>query len=114
MDGALAEDRALAHLEEQGLALITRNWRCKAGEIDLVMRDKDTLVITEVRSRSRDDHGDAAETVDRRKRRKIINATLLWLASRPQYEEWPLRFDVVTLDATGRIEWLQEAFDADD
>ena len=50
----------------------------------------------------------------RRKRRKIINATLLWLAARPKYEEWPLRFDVVTLDATGHVEWLQEAFDADD
>ena len=114
MDGADAENRALVFLQGQGLKLIERNWRCKAGELDLVMLEGDTVVIVEVSGRSRDDHGDAAETVDRRKRRKIINATLLWLAARPQYEEWPLRFDVVTLDATGQVEWLQEAFDADD
>lgn len=114
MDGAQAEDRALAFLEAQGLSLIERNWRCKAGELDLVMRDGDTVVIAEVRARARDDHGDAAETVDRRKRRKIVASTLLWLAARRKYEEWPLRFDVVTLDAGGQVEWLREAFDADD
>jgi len=112
MDGASGEDRALVFLQGRGLKLVERNWRCKAGELDLVMLDGETVVICEVRSRSRSDYGDALETVDARKRRKLIRATLLWQARRPQYAEAPLRFDVVTLDGDGNIAWLQEAFDA--
>lgn len=111
MDGSQAEDRALQHLQQHGLRLLARNWRCKLGELDLVMQDGDTVAVVEVRSRARANHGAAAETVDWRKRRKLVRATRLWLARQPQFAEQPLRFDVVTLDA-GRIEWRREAFDA--
>lgn len=114
MDGAGAEARALLFLEGQGLKLIARNWRCKAGELDLVMRDGDTVVVAEVRSRSRADYGTAAETVDGRKQAKLVRATRLWLARQPQFADAPLRFDVVTLDGGGNIEWLREAFEAGD
>ena len=111
MDGRGAEDQALLFLQGQGLKLIARNWRCKAGELDLVMRDADTVVIAEVRKRGRADYGAAAETVDRRKQQKLVRATKLLLARRPDLAEAPLRFDVATLDGTGAIEWLREAFD---
>jgi putative endonuclease len=111
MDGRGAEDQALLFLQGQGLKLIARNWRCKAGELDLVMRDADTVVIAEVRKRGRADYGAAAETVDRRKQQKLVRATKLLLARRPDLAEAPLRFDVVTLDGAGAIEWLREAFD---
>ena len=111
MDGAAAEDQALLFLQGQGLKLVARNWRCKASELDLVMRDADTVVIAEVRKRRRDDYGFAAETVDRRKQAKLVRATRLLLAVRPELAEAPLRFDVVTLDAAGKVEWLREAFD---
>ena len=111
MDGAPAEDRALRFLQGRGLKLIARNWRCKLGELDLVMRDGDTVAVIEVRSRGRADYGTAAETVDRRKQAKLVRATRLWLARRPDLAESPLRFDVVTLDA-GALEWRREAFDA--
>lgn len=111
MDGSQAEDRALRFLQERGLRLLARNWRCKLGELDLVMQDGDTVAVIEVRSRARSDWGAAAETVDARKQARVVRATKLWLARRPELAEQPLRFDVVTLDA-GELEWRREAFDA--
>lgn len=110
MDGRPAEERALHYLQDRGLTLLARNWRCKLGELDLVMRDGDTVAIIEVRSRSRADFGSAAETIGWQKQVKLVRATKLWLAQRPQFAAQPLRFDVVTLDA-GKLEWQREAFD---
>lgn len=110
--GALEEDIALRHLQAQGLELLARNVRFKVGELDLVMRDGDTLVITEVRKRSRDDYGTAAETVGAAKQRRIVLATKLWLARQPQDDNCPIRFDVCALDATNTVSWLRAAFDA--
>jgi putative endonuclease len=112
VDGSGAEARALAYLQGQGLRLLERNWRCKLGELDLVMQDGDTVAVVEVRSRARSDRGTAAETVDRRKQARLVRATRVWLARRPEFAEQPLRFDVVTLDA-GALEWRREAFDVD-
>jgi putative endonuclease len=111
MDGRSTEDQALLFLQGQGLKLIARNWRCKAGELDLVMRDADTVVIAEVRGRGRSDYGTAVETVDFRKQAKLVRATRLLLMMRPDLAEAPLRFDVVTLDGAGKVEWLREAFE---
>ena len=111
MDGSQAEDQALRFLQRHGLKLLARNWRCKLGELDLVMQDGDTVAVIEVRSRARRDWGAAAETVDARKQARLVRATKLWLARQPQLAEQPLRFDVVTLDA-GELEWRREAFDA--
>ena len=73
-NGAAAEDRALRFLQGHGLRLIARNWRCKAGELDLVLSDGDTVVVAEVRSRRSGDFGTAAETVDASKQRKLLRA----------------------------------------
>ena len=113
MDGKPAEDLALQFLQGRGLKLLARNWRCKAGELDLVMQDGETLAVIEVRSRRRDDYGSALETVDFRKQARMVRATRLWLARQPDLAEQPLRFDIVTLDG-GALDWQQEAFDADD
>jgi len=110
MDGSQAEDQALRFLQQRGLTLLARNWRCKLGELDLVMQDGDTVAVIEVRSRARSDWGTAAETVDARKQTRLVRATKLWLARRPDLAEQPLRFDVVTLDA-GELDWRREAFD---
>jgi putative endonuclease len=110
VDGSAAEARALEYLQGQGLRLLARNWRCKLGELDLVMQDGETVAIIEVRSRARGEWGSAAETVGRRKQLRLVRATRLWLARRPDLAEQPLRFDVVTLDA-GALDWRREAFD---
>lgn len=113
MKGAAEEELAHQHLLKQGLKPITRNWRCAGGELDLVMRDRDTLVIAEVRKRSHTEFGDAAASVDQRKRRRLIHAAQMFLAQHPQHADAPVRFDVLALDAANRITWLKAAFDTD-
>jgi putative endonuclease len=109
--GMQAEDLALAHLASRGLVLLARNFRCRMGEIDLVMRDGQTLVFVEVRLRSRGSFVSAAESVDMRKQRRIVTAARFYLAGRP---EAPCRFDCVLLDRASpdAIEWIKSAFDA--
>ncbi len=111
LSGAEAEARAQRHLQQQGLKLLARNWRCAGGELDLVMRERDTLVLVEVRKRSRADYGNAFESVTGRKRSRLLHAARMFLAAHPQYSDWPLRFDVVAVDAGDAVEWLPAAFD---
>ncbi|WP_420464494.1 YraN family protein [Panacagrimonas sp.] len=112
MKGAEAEDLALNYLLSRGLHLVDRNLRAPGGELDLVMRERDVLVIVEVRKRSHAGYGGGAESVDRRKQARIVRATLGLLARRPDWARMAIRFDVVTLDAQDRIEWIPAAFDA--
>lgn len=107
----LAEDLALAHLQKHGLVLLERNFRCRMGEIDLIMRDAETLVFVEVRLRGRGAYASAAESIDARKQRRIITAARFYLSGRA---ERPCRFDCVLLDraAPDAITWLRAAFDA--
>jgi putative endonuclease len=107
--GRDAEDRALAHLEAQGLALVARNHRCKGGEVDLVMRDGDTLVFVEVRLRGRGAWGGAAASIDARKQARVTLAARHFLLRRPPAA---CRFDCVVFEpgANGRPSWLRDAF----
>ena len=109
--GAAAEAAAAAFLAERGLSLIRANYRCRFGEIDLVLRDGATLVFAEVRLRTRSEFGGAAGSIDARKRARIIAAARHYLAGKP---EVPCRFDAVLLDrlAPPRIEWIRDAFSA--
>lgn len=107
--GNEAEDFAAAWLQRQGLCLVERNWRCRFGELDLVLMDGDTIVIAEVRLRSSGKFGGAAASVDRHKQKKLIATAQLFLSRRPSA---PCRFDVVLMsDAEGGdIEWIRDAF----
>jgi TIGR00252 family protein len=112
--GQLYEQLALSHLQRQGLTLITRNYRCRSGEIDLVMRQRDMLVFVEVRYRHRADFGSALASVNYAKQRRVIHAAQHFLQHHPCYMNAPCRFDVVAVstDAQGpRIEWISNAFD---
>ena len=114
--GVEGEDRALQHLQRQGLKLVQRNYRvargpsARGGEIDLILRDRDgTLVFVEVRSRASTGQGGAAASVGAAKRRSLVYAAqhyLQRLAVLP-----PCRFDVVAIDGE-HIQWLPAAFDA--
>ncbi|MGO4331477.1 YraN family protein [Cupriavidus sp. 2TAF22] len=112
--GARAEARALAHLERHGLALVVRNYRCKGGEIDLIMREADgTLVFVEVRERASRTFGGAAASVTPAKQRRILLAAAHFLAAQPAAGGEPgCRLDVVALEP-GRLEWIRGAFGAD-
>ena len=107
--GAQGEDRALAYLLRQGLALVVRNYRCKGGEIDLVMRAPDgTLAFVEVRQRSGRAFGGAAASVTPAKQRRVLRAAMHYLGTLDHTP--PCRFDVVALEP-GRLDWLRHAFD---
>jgi putative endonuclease len=109
--GEQAEQTAASFLQRQGLRLLHSNYRCRFGEIDLILQDGGTRVFAEVRLRSRDDFGGAAASIDARKQQKLILAAQHYLAGvSPQP---PCRFDAVLLasaDGTQGIEWLKNAF----
>lgn len=112
--GQQAETRAWDYLRQQGLQPVARNYRCKLGELDLIMRDGDTLVFVEVKLRSRSDYGLGSEAVDRRKQAKLIRAAQYYLQQHPQLQDQPMRFDVVSIDGPqARVQWLANAFAAE-
>jgi putative endonuclease len=113
--GAAFERRACAELERAGLKLLARNYTTRHGELDLVMRDGDTVVFVEVRYRVRAGHGDALASVTRGKQDKLIRTAQLWLAAHPRHAQRPCRFDVVSYDGPAedaRMQWLRGAFEA--
>ncbi len=114
--GAQAERLACRYLQTQGLRLVTRNYRCRGGELDLLMRQRELLVVIEVRHRRGRRFGGAAESVDARKRRRLILATQDYLARYPAAAAAPVRFDVLALDgdiAAPAIDWIRDAFRPD-
>lgn len=96
------------------MTCLARNFNCRRGELDLVLREGDELVIAEVRYRGREDFGDAAASVNFAKRRRIIAATKYFLATHPEHAERPVRFDVIGAGPGGDLDWIEAAFDADD
>lgn len=112
--GRRGEDAALRHLESAGLKLLERNYRCRGGEIDLVMQEGSTLVLVEVRLRSSGEFGGAAASVGRRKQRRVALAAKHLLLRRPEYRRLPARFDVVAIsggtDSATGISWIRDAF----
>ena len=111
VSGAQAEQTAYRYLLRQGLRPVTRNYRCRRGEIDLIMRDGDSLVFIEVRYRCGAGFGGGAESVDRRKREKIIRCALYYLQQHPREQQRPARFDVVSLDGGQGLHWIRNAFE---
>jgi putative endonuclease len=107
--GRTAEDSAVAFLEAHGVEMIARNFRRRLGELDIVAREQDTLLIIEVRKRSSDKFGGAAASVDFRKQAKLRRAAALFLEQRRDLAGLRVRFDVVAISPTG-IEWIKHAF----
>jgi putative endonuclease len=105
---------ACHHLQRQGLRLIERNYRCRFGEIDLVMCDGGTVVFIEVRYRRSRQFGHPAETVDARKRERLCRAGSHFIQHRARLRESPCRFDVVTVEPNARghrVSWFPHAFE---
>jgi putative endonuclease len=108
--GEDAENRASAFLQRAGLKLVARNYRCRFGEIDLILRDGNTLVFVEVRMRSSDRYGGAAASITPAKRTRLLRAARLYIANlaRPP----ACRFDALLVNGKDHtIEWLKNAFE---
>ena len=126
--GRSAEDLAVAHLEAGGAQILLRNFRRRTGELDIIAQQGSTLLVVEVRLRSRADYGGAAASVDAIKQRKIIRTTEQLLQTRRDLARWPVRFDVVVVTPTlggptspdaptecsgaWQVEWIRHAFEA--
>lgn len=110
--GAQAEQLAAQFLQQHGLKLLHRNYRCRHGEIDLIMRDGDVIIFVEVRLRSRDDFGGAAASIDAVKQKKILRTAQQYLSSLSHTP--PCRFDALLYHSTkdGDVEWIKNAFTA--
>ncbi|MBN2231466.1 MAG: YraN family protein [Deltaproteobacteria bacterium] len=110
--GAWGEELAAGYLEERGLTVINRNFRCPAGEIDIIARDGDCLVFCEVKTRRGQRCGSPLESVHAAKQRRLIRLASWYIAA----ESWTgaVRFDVVGVSLSGperaRVEWLPDAF----
>lgn len=108
--GAEAEQLAAAYLQRQGLSLVARNYRCRFGEIDLIMREGASLVFVEVRLRSRSDFGGAAASIGAAKQGKLVRTAQHYLSTLRNIP--PCRFDALLLHSSGGhdIEWVKNAF----
>lgn len=116
--GDAAEQAAEKALKKRGCRLIARNYSSREGEIDLIMREGETLVFVEVRAKRSDKFGSPAESVTPSKQRRITRTAQHYLANEgKKYCNSPLRFDVVSirLDEAGKpaqVEHIPDAFGA--
>jgi putative endonuclease len=115
--GLRYEDQARAYLQARGLRLLQQNFYSRGGEIDLIMRDGDTICFIEVKFRRSLAFGGAASSIPVSKQRKIINTELFYIAGRKQLARQPLRFDALLIqrrpDGSDSIDWIRNAFYAE-
>lgn len=113
--GSDYEKLAARWLQERGLTIVQHNYRCKAGEIDLVARDGRHLVFVEVRARANPRFASAAASVDRRKQTRLLRTARHYLLQHPAAADAPCRFDVIAIEprqspADTAVHWIRAAF----
>lgn len=111
--GRQLEEAAWRFLATQGHRWIAQNVTCRLGEIDLISQEGNQLIFTEVRWRSRSDYGGAAASVTARKQQRIRHAARFFLMHHPQWQRWPMRFDVIAYDGPWphpACTWIKGAF----
>lgn len=111
--GRNAESLARRFMQKQGLRFVASNYEKPYGEVDLIMRDQNTLVFTEVRAREDFSHGHPFETVTKAKQSRIIRVAKQYLAEFADEMHTECRFDIIAINlANDSVEWLQDAFEA--
>ncbi len=105
------ENAACEYLKKRGYAILERNYSCPVGEIDVIAKDGDTVVFVEVKSRINTDFGFPEDSVDMRKRRKIILTARYWASAHTRECRKGCRFDVVAV-LRGEVRHTVNAFDA--
>ncbi len=106
--GEQSEQLACDYLIKQGLQLVKKNYLCQYGELDLIMKDKNALVIIEVRFRKSNKYGSAEESVTPKKQSRIIAATQHYLLHHSYNGD--IRFDVIAIRQGNFINWIKNAF----
>ncbi len=111
--GQVVEAASECYLQQQGLQPIERNFNRRGGEIDLVMREGETLVFVEVRFRKSDRFGTPAESITASKQRKLLQTAQLYVLAYPVWRNKPCRFDVIAArpgESGLQFEWIKNAF----
>ncbi len=118
--GDAGERDAETFLLKRKLKLVERNYRCRGGEIDLVMTDPnpadadEVLVFVEVRLRGRGARVSGLDSIDAAKRSRLATAARHFLMSRPEWQNHPCRFDVIAMDTSNDgLIWVTNAFEVD-
>ncbi|ALH95766.1 YraN family protein [Acinetobacter equi] len=96
--GAWAEQHALIYLQNLGYILVARNYYCRYGEIDLIVKNDSDLVFIEVKARSKTKYGQAIEVISFSKQKKIMRTALHFLNKNLQFSHYFCRFDVICFD----------------
>lgn len=112
--GSQFEDLALAHVQREGLVLLVRNFNSRFGELDLVLRDRETVVFLEVRYRRSQAFGGGLDSVSAAKRDRLGKAASLFLQANPRLAHHACRFDVMAISgsaAAPTFNWQRNAFD---
>lgn len=107
------ENVACKYLKKHKLIKIKSNFNCKAGEVDIIMTDSNTLVFIEVKYRNNDDWVSAIESVTKKKQKRIIKAAQMFLLKNKKFDDWNCRFDVVSIQGDKQnpeIDWIKNAF----
>ena len=107
--GTEKEEAACGYLEQNGVRIAERNFRCRQGEIDIIGYDGEYLVFFEVKYRKNDAKGSASQAVGVRKQQKICSVSDYYRMIHRCPDNTPIRFDVIAID-NDKIEWLQNAF----
>lgn len=108
--GSLYERKAGEYLQEQGYEILEYNYRCRAGEIDIVAREGDYLVFCEVKYRKNDRKGTPLEAVTLKKQRTISRCAMFYIMERGLGGQ-PCRFDVAGITGSeGKVELVRDAF----
>lgn len=111
--GFAAEATARDYLMMQGMKWIESNYRCRLGEIDLIMQDKELLVFVEVRSRSSSAYGGAMASITYSKQQKLLKTASLYLLTHQLQDKIATRFDVISIEGKPpKLTWIKNAFGA--
>ena len=111
--GRETEDACCAYLQKRGLKLIEKNFHCRHGEIDLIMKDDKTIVFIEVRYRKNNDYGGATESLTISKQRKVTSSAQTYIQSHSISEDVRIDFVAMTLDTSQQnytFDWIKNAF----
>jgi putative endonuclease len=109
--GAAGEDAVARWYAESGYSVLARNWRVRAGEIDVIARRGATLVFCEVKTRRGDAFGTPAEAVTARKQGRLRRLAVQWLGESDERAD-TLRFDVASVRPDGRGAWIVDVLEA--
>ena len=112
--GSEKERRAAGFLQQRGMVILARNFRCRFGEVDIIAKDEKYLCFIEVKYRTDERFGSPAEAVTYKKQKHICKVSNFYLYSKYKSLDIPIRYDVITISQTDNImnfRWIKNAFD---